>query len=452
MVYLVPSGKRTEGDTPSIDMQLTINEVISPPMVTSPPIVIPPLTIRPRVNHPIVPHPLVVHPTMAIKTIVDDPPVLVDDSDDEDEDESDEDDSDEDDSEDSDDEGEGSPQIVIPIPRDRYLKVKPLPGHKIIKWTYELVKAYVESTGEKLISPTYRRMNEKLEYRCQICDGNYHCVFDAFYRQHIRHKDCMGNKKHTIEEVRDVVTKNGDILLSTVYVNNKTKLDIQCGNCVSHYSMTYAKYQGKYRSKERLGPICKHCCYTRFGDERRLDIEVVRQYIADRGERLISTVYVRHLKKIKIECALCKAIYEVTYNSYRRGTRCSDCNMSHGERTIKLYLTKKGISFERNKSFNGCRDKRRLRFDFYLPGLHILIEFDGLQHFSPVQMFGKEAGLIDCQRHDRIKTNYAVDNRIKLIRIDYKFLNQIDTLLDAYLAGPEMLCLSDPAMYTYLNV
>lgn len=47
------------------------------------------------------------------------------------------------------------------------------------------------------------------------------------------------------------------------------------------------------------------------------------------------------------------------------------------------------------------------------------IEFDGIQHFKPVEFFGGEVGLEGVQRRDNIKTAYCKSKGIKLLRIRY---------------------------------
>jgi|APSaa5957512493_1039668.scaffolds.fasta_scaffold00751_21 Mn-dependent DtxR family transcriptional regulator len=58
---------------------------------------------------------------------------------------------------------------------------------------------------------------------------------------------------------------------------------------------------------------------------------------------------------------------------------------SKGEALISDWLDVNGVSYTREKEFNGCRDKGNLRFDFYVDSIKACIEFDGEQHFKPVK-------------------------------------------------------------------
>jgi len=60
-----------------------------------------------------------------------------------------------------------------------------------------------------------------------------------------------------------------------------------------------------------------------------------------------------------------------------------------------------------------------LPFDFYLSDLNICIEYDGIQHFKPIDYFGGDTAFILLQTNDQIKNEYCIENNIKLIRIRY---------------------------------
>lgn len=105
---------------------------------------------------------------------------------------------------------------------------------------------------------------------------------------------------------------------------------------------------------------------------------------------------------------------------------------SKGELQIKDYLEKNLVLFEEQKMFNDCmnpKTKAKLRFDFFLPDYNCCIEFDGEQHFRPVNFFDGEKGFIERQYRDNIKTQYCKNNNIKLIRIPYTEFKNIEEIL-----------------------
>ena len=74
-----------------------------------------------------------------------------------------------------------------------------------------------------------------------------------------------------------------------------------------------------------------------------------------------------------------------------------------------------------------------LRFDFYLNKYNTLIEFDGQQHFRPVDFFNGEEGFRLTQLRDNIKNEYCKNNNIPLLRISYKEINNIENILNNFI-------------------
>jgi hypothetical protein len=108
------------------------------------------------------------------------------------------------------------------------------------------------------------------------------------------------------------------------------------------------------------------------------------------------------------------------------GTGCPICMESRGEKFIRNILTDNNIQYITQKQFDDCQTISnkgkctKLRFDFYLPEYNTVIEYDGIQHHEPVEVFGGLKNLEVIQRRDEIKNQYCRDNGIKMIRVSYK--------------------------------
>ena len=138
--------------------------------------------------------------------------------------------------------------------------------------------------------------------------------------------------------------------------------------------------------------------------------------------------------KVKIKCKDHGYFLQSPSHHYR-GQGCPKCNslnqMSAGERQIQDYLNKNNISFLLQYRFNDCRNpktNKKLPFDFYLNDYNILIEYDGEFHFYEIKKFCTK--LVDIKYRDNIKTKYALDNNIKLIRIPFYHKSRIIDILD----------------------
>lgn len=80
-----------------------------------------------------------------------------------------------------------------------------------------------------------------------------------------------------------------------------------------------------------------------------------------------------------------------------------------------------------------------LRFDFAILNkekIMGLIEFDGSQHFKPVEYFGGKEYFKLAKFRDQIKTKYCEDNNIPLLRIKYTQFDDIETIVNDFLKNP----------------
>ncbi|WP_202822921.1 zinc-ribbon domain-containing protein [Bacillus cereus] len=130
-------------------------------------------------------------------------------------------------------------------------------------------------------------------------------------------------------------------------------------------------------------------------------------------------------KKSRYRHNECKREFMTTPNSFRtQTTRCPHCNLvSKGEQRIKQFLEEQSISFVQQKTFNDLKYRSKLKFDFYIPSLNLCIEYDGKQHFQPVEVFGGVKEFELTQQRDAIKNNYCKENDIHLLRIPYTTRN-----------------------------
>ncbi len=63
-----------------------------------------------------------------------------------------------------------------------------------------------------------------------------------------------------------------------------------------------------------------------------------------------------------------------------------------------------------------------------LMNVQILIEYDGRQHYIPIEPLGGEEELKKIKQHDEIKNEYA-NNNITLLRIPYWDIKNIEKTL-----------------------
>ena len=111
-------------------------------------------------------------------------------------------------------------------------------------------------------------------------------------------------------------------------------------------------------------------------------------------------------------------VYEwpATVSSRSLGSDCPLYSSSKTERLVYEFLTKQKISFIAEMKFDDCRDKLPLPFDVYIEKQKMIIELDGLQHFSNIFYDNYDGVTLP---HDCLKNKYCHDKGMIILRIPY---------------------------------
>ena len=122
------------------------------------------------------------------------------------------------------------------------------------KLTIEFIRAEFAKEGYILLTKVYKNNRTKLEYICSSPKKHKHSITWSAWKDGGRCPYCNGNGRPTIEFIRAEFAKEGYILLSMIYVNNKTKLDYICSR--GHYhSITWNDWNSK---KKYRCPFCSN--------------------------------------------------------------------------------------------------------------------------------------------------------------------------------------------------
>lgn len=104
-------------------------------------------------------------------------------------------------------------------------------------------------------------------------------------------------------------------------------------------------------------------------------------------------------------------------------TSCGCSIRSSKERMIRSVLDGIGAKYEEQKRFDDCKYKYTLPFDFAVYDSNntiiALIEYDGAQHYRPVEFLGGDEAYELTGIRDKIKDDYCTSNNIPLIRFSY---------------------------------
>lgn len=116
---------------------------------------------------------------------------------------------------------------------------------------------------------------------------------------------------------------------------------------------------------------------------------------------------------------------------------------SKGERAVELTLRDYCVSYIKQFSTKKCKYKSVLRFDFAVLDnqrkIKCFIEFDGKQHYEPIDYFGGEEVFKENKKRDLIKNEFCKRYNIPLIRISYNEIKSIDVIIVSQLTALDII-------------
>ena len=144
------------------------------------------------------------------------------------------------------------------------------------------------------------------------------------------------------------------------------------------------------------------------------------------------SIYKNNKTKLEILCKIHGSFFKKPNNHINASEGCPNCNSSQGEMRILSILMANNIDFTKQKTYEDCLYKNKLRFDFYLPKYNMCIEYNGTQHYKPVNFFGGYKQYEEIKIRDDIKKKYCNDNNIRLliIKSDENILDKLKMTLN----------------------
>ena len=229
---------------------------------------------------------------------------------------------------------------------------------------------------------------------------------------------CAKNAKKTTESyIEELSFINPNIEVLGEYIGANTKILHRCKIDKNEWLATPANIL--------FGCGCPKCKLNKLSNMfAKSHSEYVRQLSVINSDLEVIEKYINAKMPILHRCKIDGYEWKIAPGNALSGQGCPQCQESKGERQIRQWLDNNNITYVYQKSFDDCKDKKLLPFDFYLPDFNTLIEFDGRQHFEPVDFSGDGQNyaieqLSIIRNHDKIKTDYCKSNNIPLLRIPY---------------------------------
>jgi len=220
--------------------------------------------------------------------------------------------------------------------------------------------------------------------------------------------------------------------LSDKYEGNNKKLRWQClkENCGEIFEANWADI-----SQGRGCPYCRGLVVGLSNCLVNINPEVALTWHPTKNKITPYEITANSGRKFWFLCKECGHEWSSTVANRNYGNRCPNCNNpSKGEDKIKEICTENNIKFVSQYKFNDCKNINPLPFDFYLSTYNTCIEYQGIQHYKPVDFAGKgiewaEEEFKGNQIRDQIKRDYCDKNNIKLIEIPYWDFDNIEEIL-----------------------
>lgn len=181
---------------------------------------------------------------------------------------------------------------------------------------------------------------------------------------------------------------------------------------------------------------CKMCQYENNAKKSRLNVDDVEKMFNKYGGKLLNKEDYTGWsdKNLKAQSPKCGKLFITSFYAFikNHGQICEECSktISVGESKIKTYLENHNIEYISQKRFIDCKDTNTLPFDFYLPHYNMCIEYNGRQHYEAIDYFGGEKHYESQIKHDKIKANYCLNNKINLLIIPYWDIDNIEYILN----------------------
>jgi len=146
------------------------------------------------------------------------------------------------------------------------------------------------------------------------------------------------NRKYTVEEIKEIFSEYGCVLLSEEYPGMRKKMEFKC-SCGKKRWITFRTFL--YSKK------CRECTKEKIGDIHRLGYEDVKNFYRQNDCELLSLTYDNVWEDLEFICS-CGGIHKKSFFLFKQSPRCKICQGN-------IQSEKQRFSYEYVKS---CFEKR----------------------------------------------------------------------------------------------
>ena len=292
----------------------------------------------------------------------------------------------------------------------------------------------IRNTTESVNKKIYEKFNDNIimlgdyiiggrsnSYQCNQCNNVFNTRLDTLLTSKHGCKICaMSSRNKTPKQFKkEFDDKLGSkLILLEDYKNARTNILTECRICHAVWKF----------NPNTLNTGCRKCKGT-----LRKTSEQFANEIKLKHENSLSVLgqYKNNYTKINIRCNICnRHFYAKPHHLTINLTGCPDCankrNLSENavEKNLRTHLSFLG-DFERNytpKFLNEIakqEKKKPQHLDFWYPQHDLAIEYNGYQHYYPVDHWGGVERLKKYKENDEKKFNLCKMNNVDILYIPY---------------------------------
>lgn len=287
-------------------------------------------------------------------------------------------------------------------------------------------------TLDKFIEICNKKFNNKYDYSkvkfnspldkitiiCPIHGEFKQTVHDHLYNSKYGCPKCGREHGKLLQQdsIQDFINKANQVhnfkynYSKSIYNGSKNKIEIICPIHGSFWQIPNSHLCGKG---------CPKCGYENNSYSKEEWIEKV-SYFHNNKYNYSKVNYVNWETPVTIICPKHGEFQQTPHSHTRYG--CPLCNSSKGESIIQFYLDKNNIHYIYQYKINidnNINSSGYAYIDFYLPDYNLFIEYNGKQHYVPIEYFGGEINFNRQYMRDNYIRNYCKNNNIRLLEIPY---------------------------------
>lgn len=219
---------------------------------------------------------------------------------------------------------------------------------------------------------------------------------------------CSKKERKTHADYVEELTKiNPYVEIVEKYINARTPILHRC------------KIDGYEWFAAPTSVLSGHGCSVCAGNKKYIHEEYIKKISKTNPNIEVVEEYIDGNTPILHKCKIDGCEWKARPSAILYGNGCPRCNASKGEKTIANWLDDNGILYSSQKMFEDCKNVHSLPFDFYLSEYNICIEYQGRQHYEPIEYFGGKKTFENQVLRDDIKREFCRKNNIPLFEIPY---------------------------------